>query len=61
LTRGEARFDQIDAQLAAFPSIMAKRAGVKVVELDASHAVAVSQPERVAEVIMHAVQGTSSA
>ncbi len=40
---------------------MAKRAGAKVVELDGSHAVAVSQPERVAEVIRQAVQGTSSA
>jgi pimeloyl-ACP methyl ester carboxylesterase len=40
---------------------MAKRAGAEVVELDASHAVAVSRPERVAEVILRAVQGTSSA
>jgi hypothetical protein len=40
---------------------MAKRAGAEVVELDASHAVAVSQPERVTEVILQAVQGTSSA
>ena len=39
---------------------MAKRAGAEVVELDASHAVAVSRPERVAEVILRAVQGTSS-
>jgi pimeloyl-ACP methyl ester carboxylesterase len=40
---------------------MAKRAGAEVVELDASHVVAVSQPERVTEVILQAVQGTSSA
>jgi pimeloyl-ACP methyl ester carboxylesterase len=40
---------------------MAKRAGAETVELDASHAVAVSQPERVAEVILRAVQRTSSA
>jgi hypothetical protein len=40
---------------------MAKRAGAEFVELDASHAVAVSQPERVAEVILQAVHGTSSA
>jgi pimeloyl-ACP methyl ester carboxylesterase len=39
---------------------MAKRAGAEVVELDASHAVAVSQPKRVAEIILGAVQGTSS-
>jgi|KBSSwiStaDraftv2_1062776.scaffolds.fasta_scaffold303726_2 pimeloyl-ACP methyl ester carboxylesterase len=39
---------------------MAKRAGAEVVELDASHAVAVSRPERVAEVILQAVHGTSS-
>jgi pimeloyl-ACP methyl ester carboxylesterase len=39
---------------------MAKRAGAEVVELDASHAVAVSQPERVAEVILQAVQGIRS-
>jgi pimeloyl-ACP methyl ester carboxylesterase len=39
---------------------MAKRAGAEVVELDASHAVAVSQPRQVAEVILQAVQGTSS-
>lgn len=39
---------------------MAKRAGAKVVELDASHAVAVSQPNGVAEVILQAVQSTSS-
>jgi pimeloyl-ACP methyl ester carboxylesterase len=38
---------------------MAKRAGAEVVELDASHAVAVSRPERVAEVILQAVHGTS--
>jgi pimeloyl-ACP methyl ester carboxylesterase len=38
---------------------MAKRAGAEVVELDASHAVAVSQPKRVAGVILHAVQRTS--
>lgn len=40
---------------------MAKRAGAETVELDASHAVAVSQPERVAEVILRAVQRTSTA
>jgi pimeloyl-ACP methyl ester carboxylesterase len=40
---------------------MAKRAGAEVVELDASHAVALSQPEKVAGVILRAVQGTSSA
>jgi len=33
----------------------------EVVELDASHGVAVSQPERVTGVILQAVQGTSSA
>jgi pimeloyl-ACP methyl ester carboxylesterase len=38
---------------------MAKRAAAEVVELDASHAVAVSQPRRVAEVILRAVHGTS--
>jgi pimeloyl-ACP methyl ester carboxylesterase len=40
---------------------MAKRAGADVVELNASHAVAVSQPVKVAEVILQAVQATSSA
>jgi pimeloyl-ACP methyl ester carboxylesterase len=40
---------------------MAKRAGAEVVELDASHAVAVSRPERVAEVILQAVNGSRSA
>ena len=40
---------------------MAKRAGAEVVELDASHAVAVSQPARVAKVILQAVHGTRSA
>ena len=40
---------------------MAKRAGAEVVDLDASHAVAVSQPARVAKVILQAVQGTRSA
>jgi pimeloyl-ACP methyl ester carboxylesterase len=40
---------------------MAKRAGAEVVELDASHAAAVSRPERVADVILRAVHGTSSA
>jgi len=40
---------------------MARRAGAEVVELDASHAVAVSQPERVTEVILQAVQGASPA
>lgn len=39
---------------------MAKRAGAEVVELDGSHAVAVSQPAKVARVILQAVQGTSS-
>lgn len=39
---------------------MAKRAGADVVEIDASHAVAVSQPRRVAEQILRAVEGTSS-
>ena len=38
---------------------MAKRAGAEVVQLNASHAVAVSQPRRVAEVILQAVRGTS--
>ena len=38
---------------------MAKRAGAEVVQLNASHAVAVSQPGRVAEVILQAVRGTS--
>lgn len=40
---------------------MAKRAGSEVVEIDASHAVAVSQPAAVAEVILQAVRTTSSA
>jgi pimeloyl-ACP methyl ester carboxylesterase len=40
---------------------MAKRAGAEIVEVDASHAVAVSRPERVAEVILRAVRGTSAA
>jgi pimeloyl-ACP methyl ester carboxylesterase len=40
---------------------MAKRAGAEVVEVDASHAVAVSRPERVAKVILQAVHGTRSA
>ncbi len=40
---------------------MAKRAGATVTELDGSHAVAVSQPTRVAEVIMQAVRGTTPA
>jgi pimeloyl-ACP methyl ester carboxylesterase len=40
---------------------MAKRAGAAVVELYGSHAVAVSQPERVTEVILQAVKGTGSA
>jgi hypothetical protein len=37
---------------------MAKRAAAEVVELDASHAVAVAQPDKVAKVILRAVQGT---
>ena len=40
---------------------MAKRAAAEVVELDASHAVAVAQPDKVAKVILRAVQGTRSA
>jgi hypothetical protein len=40
---------------------MAKRAGAAVVELDASHAVAISRPERVAKVILQAVHGRRSA
>ena len=40
---------------------MAKRAGAEVVELDASHAVAVSRPDRVAKVILQAVRGTRPA
>ncbi len=38
---------------------MAKRAGSEVVQINASHAVAVSQSGRVAEVILQAVRGTS--
>jgi pimeloyl-ACP methyl ester carboxylesterase len=37
---------------------MAKRAGSETVEIDGSHAVAVSQPAAVADVIMRAVKGT---
>jgi pimeloyl-ACP methyl ester carboxylesterase len=40
---------------------MAKRANAEVVELDASHAVAVSQPARVAGVIRRAVHAASTA
>ena len=39
---------------------MAKRAGAEVAELDASHAVAVSQPGKVADVIRQAVRSASS-
>jgi pimeloyl-ACP methyl ester carboxylesterase len=38
---------------------MAKRAGAEVIELEASHAVAVSQPRKVAEMILRAVRGAS--
>ena len=40
---------------------MAKRAGSEVVEIDGSHAVAVSQPAAVAQVILRAVAATASA
>jgi pimeloyl-ACP methyl ester carboxylesterase len=38
---------------------MGKRAGSETVEIDGSHAVAVSQPAAVAEVIVRAVKATS--
>jgi hypothetical protein len=38
---------------------MVKRAGSQTVEIDASHAVAVSQPAAVADVILTAVKATS--
>ena len=40
---------------------MAKRANAEIVELYASHAVAVSQPARVAEVIRRAVHSATTA
>jgi hypothetical protein len=38
---------------------MAKRAGAETVEINGSHAVAVSQPAAVADVILRAVKGTA--
>jgi pimeloyl-ACP methyl ester carboxylesterase len=38
---------------------MAKRAGADIVELDGSHAVAVSQPDAVANVILQAVRSVA--
>jgi hypothetical protein len=40
---------------------MAKRAGAQMIEVDASHSIALSQPTAVAELIRTAVAATSAA
>jgi pimeloyl-ACP methyl ester carboxylesterase len=39
---------------------MAKRAGAQIIEVDASHSIALSQPAAVAELIRSAVEATAA-